>query len=117
MKDLIDVGNLVFDRLISDHGELSESRTLFLYGVTTGNTWFVLDSAKWITIDPTGVLKNFEDSVIEKIDEEWKSLLLAKEITKANKVIQQIKPKNNGPKDGDTYEFWKNEGPWREISL
>ena len=53
MKDLIDVGNLVFDRLVSDHGELSESRTLFLYGVTTGNTWFVLDSAKWITIDPT----------------------------------------------------------------
>ena len=103
MKDLIDVGNLVFDRLVSDHGELSESRTLFLYGVTTGNTWFVLDSAKWITIDPTGALKNFEDSVIEKIDEEWKSLLLAKEITKA--------------KDGDTYEFWKNEGPWREISL
>jgi hypothetical protein len=117
MKDIIDVGNLVFDRLISDYGELSESRTLFLYGITTGTTWFVLDSAKWITIDQTGITKNFDDSVIEGIDQDWKNLILSKEAAKADKIIQQIKPKNNGPKDGDTYEFWKNEGPWREISL
>jgi hypothetical protein len=117
MKDIIDVGNLVFDRLISDYGELSESRTLFLYGITTGTTWFVLDSAKWITIDQTGITKNFDDSEIDRIDRDWKNLLSAKEAANADKIIQQIKPKDNGPKDGDTYEFWKNEGPWREISL
>jgi hypothetical protein len=117
MKDIIDVGNSVFDRLVSDHEELSESRTLFLYGITTGTTWFVLDSAKWITIDQAGIAKNFDDSVIEAIDRDWKNLLSAKDAANANKIIQQIKPKDNGPKDGDTYEFWKNEGPWREISL
>jgi hypothetical protein len=117
MQEIIDVGNLVFDRLVSDHGELSESRALFLYGVTTSNNWFVLDSAKWITIDQTGITKNFDDSVIEGIDRDWKNLILSREAAKADKIIQQIKPKDNGPKDGDTYEFWKNEGPWREISL
>jgi hypothetical protein len=117
MKDIIDVGNSVFDRLVSDHEELSESRTLFLYGITTGTTWFVLDSAKWITIDQAGIAKNFDDSLIEAIDRDWKNLLSAKDAASANKIIQQIKPKDNGPKDGDRYEFWKNEGPWREISL
>jgi hypothetical protein len=117
MKDIIDVGNSVFDRLVSDHGELSESRTLFLYGITTGTTWFVLDSVKWITIDQAGIAKNFDDSVIEAVDRDWKNLLSAKDAANANKIIQQIKPKDNGPKDGDHYEFWKNEGPWREISL
>jgi hypothetical protein len=117
MKDIIDVGNLVFDKLVSDHGELAESRTLFLYGITTGTTWFVLDSAKWIAIDQTGIVKNFDDSVIDGINSDWKSLLSAKELAKADKILQQIKPNDNGPKDGDTYEFWKNECPWREISL
>jgi hypothetical protein len=117
MKDLIDVGNLVFDRLTQAHGEIAESRTLFLYGITIGNTWFVLESVKWVLIEPAGITKNFEDTVIEQVDAKWKAFLLAKEQIVADKVIQQIKPKGSGPKDGDTFEFWQNETPWREINF
>ena len=42
MKDLIDLGNLVFNQLIKEHGEIEESRLLFIYGVTTGTQWSVL---------------------------------------------------------------------------
>lgn len=117
MKDLIDVGNRVFDRLILAHGEMPESRTLFLYGITTGTTWTIIDSTKWINIEKTGITKNFEDSEIDQADRDWKFQLESQTQAAAQKIIDKIKPKNDGPRDGDTYEFWRNDGPWREIKF
>jgi hypothetical protein len=117
MKDLIDVGNLVFDRLTDAHGELAESRTLFLYGITVSTTWFILDSAKWVLIEQSGVTKNFDDTVIDSVNSQWQAHLLAKKSIAAEKVMQQIRPQESGPKDGDTFEFWQNETPWREINF
>lgn len=119
MKDIIDLANAVFNHLVKEHGELEESRTLFLYGVTMGNMWFIINSAKWITVEEPGVTCNFEDLAIIDIDRAWKNVKFEKEAIAAQKVIDQISPqaRNTNPKDGDTFEFWNNETPWREINL
>lgn len=116
MKDIIDLGNLVFDQLIAEHGELSESRTLFLYGITTNTTWQILNSQKWVTITQEGVLKNFEDKAIDAYDRAWKKQLKTVEVDQARKVINAIKREDN-LKDGDIIEFGKSSGEWRNINL
>ena len=116
MKDLIDLGNLVFDQLIAEHGELAESRTLFLYGITTGSSWQVLNSQKTLVIDKGGVSKNFEDKAIDAYDRAWKNLIKEAELTHARQVLNAIKREDN-PKDGDTIEFGKSSGEWRNIDF
>jgi hypothetical protein len=57
MKDIIDLGNLVFSQLVKSHGELEESRTLFLYGITVGSDWQVLGSDRgidWSSVKVSG---------------------------------------------------------------
>lgn len=119
MKDIIDLGNKVFDLLIEAHGELPESRTIFLYGITMGSTWFILGTSKMIVIEDSGLTKNFEDSRLDKLNEEWKQLKFNKELEAARKIKSMISPENqeNSPKDGDTFNFWGNEGEFREIKM
>jgi hypothetical protein len=119
MKDIIDLGNSVFNHLVKEHAELEESRTLFLYGITMGNTWFIIDSAKWIIVEESGLTYNFDDPEIAKLDKVWKDLKFQKELIAAQKIMKEISPQSRSvnPQDGDTFEFWNNETPWREINL
>jgi hypothetical protein len=119
MKDLIDLGNLVFNHLIKEHHEIEESRLLFLYGVTTSTKWSVINSNKWILIEPSGLSKNFTDSVLESLDSEWKNLKLqfdkaAIDLKLAKARAEYDRPQ---PKAGDTFEFWSDSGSFREIKF
>ena len=116
MKDLIDLGNLVFNQLLSDHGELPESRTLFLYGITTGSTWTVLNSQKLLTITQDGISKNFEDKAIDAYDRAWKKQLKEAEIERARQITRAIK-REDTPREGDIIEFGKSSGEWRNIDF
>lgn len=119
MKDLIDLGNKVFDHLIEAHGELPESRTMFLYSITVGSTWYILGTNKCLTIEEGGLSKNFEDRFLEEIGLEWKKIKFNREYEAAQKIKRAISPENqaNSPKDGDTFNFWGNEGEFREIKM
>ena len=119
MKDIIDLGNRVFDRLIEAHGELQESRTLFLYSITQGSTWFILGSNLQILIEEGGVTSNFEDPVILAIDKDWKDSKIRKEYKAAQEIKKKINPdnQNHSPKDGDIFNLWTTETEFREINL
>ena len=115
MKDIIDLGNLVFDQLVIEHGELEESRVLFLYDITKGNDWQVLNDIKVIRIDNSGVTKNFEDLVIEKLNDSWRSVVSQRDSIASAAISDQMKSQIKELKDGDIIEFGKSSGPWREI--
>lgn len=119
MKDLIDLGNLVFNRLISDHGEIAESRLLFLYQLTTGTRWNVMNSNHWIMFDKTGVTKNFNDPVIDQLDAEWKSLKLQHDIEFLNRKLAILRAEYDrpAPKDGEIWEFGGNSEPFRSLNF
>lgn len=115
MKDLIDLGNLAFDQLVSEHGELEESRVMFLYQLTLGAEWYILGSQKLIQITKNGIVKNFSDPVIEKHDAAWKNHLQEKASIESDKIRKQINSQTQHSMDGQIIEFGKSSGPWREI--
>jgi hypothetical protein len=118
MGDLIDLANKVFDILIKDHSEDPASRALFLYTVTISQPWYVLGSTKKLSISATGISMNFTDSSIDELDSAWKEMIEKEQAAKANKFLNTVKNTNNfSPKDGDTFDFWKNDDPWKEIKL
>lgn len=117
MKDLIDLANLVFDQLVKDHNEIEESRALFLYSTTMDQTFFIIGSNKSININGSGVSKNFEDSVIDSLDQQWKSQIQAHKSRIASEIARSIKEPQKQPNDGDIFNFWGNEGEWREIKF
>ncbi len=119
MKDLIDLANKTFDVLIKNHGEDPESRTLFLYSVSLENPqpWYVIGTDKRVMINRQGVSINFEDSEIVELSKTWQKIVDTAKEAHANKILSQIKNQNFSPKDGDTFNFWENEGPWKEIKL
>jgi hypothetical protein len=119
MKDLIDLGNKVFDILVKDHGEDLTSRTLFLYAISVDSPqpWYVLGSDKRVMITQSGVSISFQDDAISSLNLEWTKLIDDKKAAQADQVLSKIKSQNFSPKDGDTFNFWENEGPWKEIKL
>lgn len=119
MKDLIDLANLTFDILVKNHGEEPDSRTLFLYSVSSQQPqpWYVIGSNKRVMINRSGVSINFEDTEISELTNSWKKIIADAELAKADKVLSQIKNQTFSPKDGDTFNFWENDGPWKEIKL
>jgi hypothetical protein len=119
MKDIIDLGNLVFDRLIEAYGETQESRMLFLYGITTSTSWSVLNSEKTILVQSEGVSLNFEDPVISKLSSQWQSIRAEKDKAALAERLRRFKEEYEkpAPKDGDTFNFWSDPGTFREIRL
>jgi hypothetical protein len=119
MKDLIDLGNLVFAQLIKEHGELEESRMLFLYGVTTSTRWTILDSAKWVLIDRDGLLYNFEDSVLADLANTWTTISESMKAANVKKYLDKERStyESSQPKPGEIREWFGQETPWREINL
>lgn len=116
MNDLIDLGNLVFDALIHSHGANPEDRVLFLYSLTQGTEWHAGEN-KFVQVLPSGVVKNFEDSEIERLSKDWTDQIdLAKQAIAAQ-AMTKLKAEPKQFKNGDTFEFWQNEGPWRDINL
>lgn len=119
MKDLIDLGNLVFDRLMSDHGEVKESRMLFLYGITTTTEWFIINSNKRLLIDASGVTKNFNDAVIDQLSEQWKNLKLKVDYDRLMKTLTIMRAEFDrpAPRDGDVWEYGNSNGAFRDITF
>lgn len=119
MRDIIDLGNKVFDHLIEAHGEIQESRMLFLYHITTGTPWHILGTDKFLIVEEGGVTKNFEDRFLDELTLEWKKIKFNREYEAAQRIKRAISPENqaNSPKDGDVFNFWGNEGEFREIKM
>jgi hypothetical protein len=119
MKDIIDLGNMVFDRLIESHGESNESRTLFLYGITTSTKWSVLGSEKWVHVHAGGVSCNFEDPILSKLSSQWQSIKAAQDKIELAERLKKFRAEYEkpSPKDGDTFNFWSDSGAFREIKL
>lgn len=115
--DVIDIGNKVFDRLIAEYGEDPGGRLLFLAGCTTGFDWFVLNSDKTLTVSEFGISANFEDEVITQINNEITSAKRIREEAAAAKFTKELEKGRDRFKDGDTYEFWSNNGNGININL
>jgi len=119
MKDLIDLGNLAFNQLIKEHGEIEESRLLFLYGVTTSTRWHVINSQKWLSVEDAGLIKNFKDLTLEELDRTWKSLKIEKDSALLNAKLAKMRAEYDRPqpKSGETFEFWTGSESFREIKF
>jgi hypothetical protein len=119
MKDLIDLGNLVFNQLIKEHSEHEESRMLFLYGVTTGTQWSVLNSDKWLLIEPAGITKNFSDQTIDALTSEWQLLKNSHDQKAVDLKLARMRAEYDRPqpKDGEVIEFWSGSSTFREIKF
>ena len=117
MMDLIDLGNLVFDVLLAKHGEIKESRMLFLYGITTRTRWTILSSPKWVLIEDGGVTKNFDDPDIEALNEKWKSVKVQSDYVKLERRLAAMRSEFDrpAPKDGDIWEFGGGPGTFRKV--
>ena len=119
MKDIIDLGNKVFDRLVEEYGESQESRMLFLYGITTSTKWSIIGSDKWVLIHADGVMTNFDDGRLADLSEQWRSIRDEQsKVAVANrlKTLREEYEKPS-PKDGETFNFWSDSGSFREIRL
>ena len=117
MKDLFDLGNLVFDELIKSHGEQESGRELFLYTLTLSQPFYLLGSTKIITVSGSGISKNFEDLNIDSINRKWQSQVSSHKEKIADEILKQVKQPQRQPKDGDIFNMWGNDDEWREIKL
>ena len=113
------MGNQVFDRLIESHGETSESRLLFLYGITTNTRWDVLNSTKWVHVQADGVTLNFDDSVIIELGNQWNRIKSDQDQAETASRLRKFREEHERPtpRDGDTFSFWSDPGTFREIRL
>lgn len=117
MRDIIDLGNLVFDQLIKSHGEIPDSRMIFLYGVTTGTTWFIFNTNKIVTITSAGVETNFEDQVIIAVNDKWQEVLNQRKINWAiAQKAKLYKDEVDLTSDG-MIEWGTGETQFREINF
>ena len=119
MKDIIDLGNMVFDRLIEAHGEIPESRILFLYGITTNTKWSMPGSDRWVLVYTDGVTANFEDPVLAELSAQWLAIRSAQDQVAFAERLKRFREEYEKPmpKDGDTFSFWSDPGTFREIRL
>lgn len=119
MKDIIDLGNLVFDRLVEAHGETQESRMLFLYGITTGTAWQVLGSDKSVLVHSDGVTLNFEDLTISHLSSKWQEIRAEKDKAALAERLRRFREEYEkpAPRDGETFNMWSDPGTFREIRL
>lgn len=117
MKDIFDLGNLVFDELIKSHGEQEAGRELFLYTITLSQPFYLLGSTKIVAISGAGVSKNFEDVEIDSINHRWQSQVQSHKEKIADSIIKTIKQPQKQPKDGDIFNMWGDDSEWREIKL
>ena len=119
MKDIIDLGNMVFDRLIEAHGEIPESRILFLYGITTNTKWSMPGSDSWVLVYTDGVTANFEDRVLAELSAQWLAIRSAQDQAAFAERLKRFREEYEKPmpKDGDSFSFWSDPGTFREIRL
>jgi hypothetical protein len=119
MKDIIDLGNKVFDRLIEEYGETQDSRMLFLYGITTSTKWSIVGSDRWVLVHADGVSINFEDARISSLSSEWQMIRAEKTKTDLAERLKRFRAEYEKPtpRDGQTFNFWSDSGDFREIQL
>jgi hypothetical protein len=117
MRDIIDLGNLAFDVLISKYGELPESRVLFLYSITQSEPWQILGSNNMVHITASGIIKNFKDETLEEYHKQWTGLIEEAKIKESDAIRKSINQNKIQLKEGDIIEFGKSSGEWREINF
>jgi hypothetical protein len=118
MKDIIDLGNKVFDRLLEAHGETTDARLLFLYGITVGNDWHIPGTNKVVHIAMDSVSKNFPDQVIDGLFETWRMTIATIDHDRNERALARMRSEYEFQvKPGDVYEFGKSSGQWREVGL
>lgn len=119
MKDLIDLGNQVFNVLKERHNEIEESRMLFLYFLTEKKTWSIINSTKTILIEKDGITKNFSDSKIDALNLEWLSLKQQVDYTFLTNKIARLRAEFDrpAPKDGDVWEFGGSGGTFKNMKF
>ena len=113
------MGNLVFNVLREKHGEIEESRMLFLYLITQRKEWNVLASTKTILIEKDGILKNFPDHQIEQLNLEWLNLKAIVDYNFLTNKIAKMRAEYDrpAPKDGDVWEFGNMNNQFREMKF
>jgi len=101
------------------HGEIEESRILFLYSITNNIEWNVLESDKVLHINKDGIFKNFKDSDIETLHNNWVKFKNLKDnkilIEKVEKMRAEFDRK--APTDGEIWEFRNKITPFRKITI
>lgn len=118
MKDIIDLGNRVFDRLIEAHGEAADARLLFLYGITVGNDWHIPGTNKVIRVAIDQLTKNFPDPAIDMLFESWRKTVATIDRDRNERALARMRAEYEFQvKPGDVYEFGKSSGSWREVGL
>ena len=116
MRDIIDLGNSVFDRLIQAHGEIGESRILFLYSITQGTTWTIINSDKIISVTTEGVSSNFEDQIIQELHLTWINQVQTWRNTKAQIEKKKVYQGDMNPNFEELIPWGENETSWREVT-
>lgn len=118
MKDIIDLGNRVFDRLTEAHGESKEARLLFLYGITVGNDWHIPGTNKVIRVSIDVLSKNFSDPLIDEMFDSWRNAVANIDRDRNERALVKMQAEYEfHVKPGDVYEFGKSSGSWREVGL
>lgn len=118
MKDIIDLGNRVFDRLTEAHGESNEARLLFLYGITVGNDWHIPGTNKVIRVSIDALSKNFSDPSIDEMFDSWRNAVANIDRDRNERALAKMRAEYEFQvKPGDVYEFGKSSGQWREVGL
>jgi len=117
--DVIDLGNRVFNRLIDAHGEIEESRILFLYGITTSTRWDISGTGRWVQVHDGGVSCNFEDDVIDILSSKWQQIKSQRTQLAVEARLKKFRDEyeRTTPKDGETFNFWQGGETFREIRL
>jgi hypothetical protein len=119
LNDIIDLGNRVFDRLIEAHGEIEESRMLFLYGITTATRWDVNGKDLWVLVQQDGVFSNFNDPVITGLSNRWQVIRQNRTKAEVENRLKRFREEYErpAPKDGEVFNFWQGGETFREIRL
>ena len=117
MRDVIDLGNRVFDQIIKVHGESPESRVLFLYGITTNTEWFIPGTNKSLIVSIDGIHKNFADALLDSLNVEWKDLVTRITQKRNDDALSRMRKEYEFTlSEGDTIEFG-NTTKTREIQF
>lgn len=109
----------MFNVLKANHGEIEESRLLFLYFITQKMKWDILGSNHWITIEIGGIIKNFTDPELDKLNAEWLAIKAQVDYEFLNNKLNFLRKEYDrpAPKDGEIWEFGGSSAPFRNIDF
>ena len=115
--NLVDIGNRVFDQLVSSHGEDPTERLNFFHCIMSGQPWFLKSWTKdnpdaRLSISKEGIWFGLEDAVIDELNLQIRALGQTKlENEQADYIKGERAEREKAEKmlkDGAIYNFWEN---------